>query len=77
MNTDSRADNYNRIERNTVRTKTDNDQLKNEVYAIVGVAGSLLIVTIFISILIVKRYRRKLLENSDSTTFKRNNLDLR
>ena len=77
MNTDSRADNYNRIERNTVRTKTDNHQLKNEVYAIVGVAGSLLIVTIFISILIVKRYRRKLLENSDSTTFKRNNLDLR
>ena len=70
---------YNRIERNTLYKNGvgNNDRLKNEVYAITGVGGTVLVLTIIVSLVIVKRYRRKLLENSDSTTFHRNNLDLR
>ena len=72
-----RSGDYNRIERNTVSyTESENKKrLKDEVYAITGAGGSLLVLTILISLMIVRKYRKKLLDNSDSTTFRRNSVD--
>ena len=53
----------------------DKRRVKDEVYAITGAGGSLLVLTILVSLMIVRKYRKKLLENSDSTTFRRNSVD--
>ena len=77
LDSNRRSGDYNRIERNTVSytESEDKKKLKDEVYAITGAGGSLLVLTILISLMIVRRYRKKLLENSDSTTFRRNSVD--
>ena len=66
---------YTRIERNTVRSEQKDRVVKEEVYIITGVGGSILIISLLVSLSLVRRYKRKLLENSDSTTFRRNSVD--
>ena len=72
---------YTRIERNTVRSdererRDRRDRVvKDEVYTITGLGGSILILSLLVSLAMVRRYKRKLMENSDSTTFRRNSVD--
>ena len=74
---------HSRIERNTVKTRARapgssgaRDRVKEEVYAITGAGGGLLLLTLIVSLLIVRRYRHKLLGSSgDSATFRRNSMD--
>ena len=74
---------HSRIERNTVKTRARapgssgaRDRVKEEVYAITGAGGGLLLLTLLVSLLIVRRYRQKLLGSSgDSATFRRNSMD--
>ena len=66
---------YRRIERNTVRSEQKDRVVKDEVYVITGVGGSILIISLLVSLSLVRRYKRKLMENSDSTTFRRNSVD--
>ena len=50
-----RSGDYSRIERNTVSSTQENQKrLKDEVYAITGAGGSLLVLTILISLMIVR-----------------------
>ena len=74
---------HSRIERNTVKTRARapgssgaRARVKEEVYAITGAGGGLLLLTLLVSLLIVRRYRQKLLGSSgDSATFRRNSMD--
>ena len=74
---------HSRIERNTVKTRARvpgssgaRARVKEEVYAITGAGGGLLLLTLLVSLLIVRRYRHKLLGSSgDSATFRRNSMD--
>ena len=74
---------HSRIERNTVKTRARapgssgaRDRVKEDVYAITGAGGGLLLLTLLVSLLIVRRYRQKLLGSSgDSATFRRNSMD--
>ena len=74
---------HSRIERNTVKTRARapgssgaRDRVKEEVYAVTGAGGGLLLLTLLVSLLIVRRYRHKLLGSSgDSATFRRNSMD--
>ena len=69
---------YTRIERNTVRSEERDRRdrvVKDEVYTITGLGGSILILSLLVSLAMVRRYKRKLMENSDSTTFRRNSVD--
>ena len=69
---------YTRIERNTVRSEERERRdrvVKDEVYTITGLGGSILILSLLVSLAMVRRYKRKLMENSDSTTFRRNSVD--
>ena len=52
-----RSGDYSRIERNTVSSTQESQsqkRLKDEVYAITGAGGSLLVLTILISLMIVR-----------------------
>ena len=74
---------HSRIERNTVKTRARapgssgaRARVKEDVYAITGAGGGLLLLTLLVSLLIVRRYRHKLLGSSgDSATFRRNSMD--
>ena len=74
---------HSRIERNTVKTRARapgssgaRDRVKEDVYAVTGAGGGLLLLTLLVSLLIVRRYRHKLLGSSgDSATFRRNSMD--
>ena len=74
---------HSRIERNTVKTRARapgssgaRARVKEDVYAITGAGGGLLLLTLLVSLLIVRRYRQKLLGSSgDSATFRRNSMD--
>jgi len=49
--------------------------IKDEVYAATGVSGGILVLMLLVSLIMISRYRRKLQEGQDSTTFRHNSID--